>query len=366
MSGAETAAAVRALVPLDQLMRHDGVRLTRSSERTLMGKCFAPDHEDRAPSLVVYIDEQKFRCFGCGKHGDVINYVCYRDDLGPSSSPAAFQQALRTLNVLDTNALRDVQPLPPPPPPEGPSEEEYAAIALAGEFYHQALPYAKDALAYLRSRGVHRDLAMTLGLGFGRSGLHKALKRAGIDPAAALSIGLLSRGNGQAGEKLRDALGARVVVPEIAPSGAAVWLVGRSLPGARARHTYRNIRKRKPLLGHGRLPAGQDIVVVVEGPFDWLAGMAAGLPTVAVLGAPTIAAIDQLKEFRRVYLALDADDGGDEAAARIEAALGAAAVRVPLPEGANDVGELGKLGMPGALMLRRIVAQAGQAVQATA
>ena len=366
MSGAETAAAVRALVPLDQLMRHDGVRLTRSSERTLMGKCFARDHEDRAPSLVVYTDEQRFHCFGCGKHGDVINYVCYRDDLGPSSSPAAFQQALRTLNVLDTNALRDVQPLPPPPPPEGPSEEEYAAIAIAGEFYHQALPYAKDALAYLRSRGVRRDLAMALGLGFGRSGLDKALKRAGVDPAAALSIGLLSRDNGKAGEKLRETLSGRVVVPEVAPSGAAVWLVGRSLPGTPARHTYRNLRKRKPLLGHGRLPAGRDVVVVVEGPFDWLAGMAAGLPTVAVLGAPTIAAIDQLREFRRVYLALDADDGGDEAAARIVEALGAAAVRVPLPEGANDVGDLGKLGMPGALMLRRIVAEAGQAVQAAA
>ncbi|MYI82250.1 MAG: toprim domain-containing protein [Chloroflexi bacterium] len=366
MSGAETAAAVRALVPLDQLMLDDGVRLTRSSERSLMGRCFARDHDDRAPSLVVYTDEQKFRCFGCGKHGDVINYVCYRDDLGPSSSRAAFQEALRILNVLDTNILRDVQPLPPAPPPEGPSEEEYAAIALAGEFYHQALPYAKDALAYLRSRGVHRDLAMALGLGFGRAGLHTALKRAGIDPAAALSIGLLSRRNGNAAGKLREPLGARVVVPEIAPTGAAVWLVGRSLPGSRVRHTYRNIRKRKPLLGHGRLPAGQGVVVVVEGPFDWLAAMAAGLPAVAVLGAPTIAAIEQLKAFRRVYLALDADDGGDEAAARIEEALGAAAVRVPLPEGANDVGDLGKLGMPGALMLRRIVAQAGRAAQAAA
>ncbi|MXY16764.1 MAG: hypothetical protein F4Y57_07150, partial [Acidobacteria bacterium] len=98
----------------------------------------------------------------------------------------------------------------------------------------------------------------------------------------------------------------------------------------------------------------------------WLAAMAAGLPAGAVLGAPTIAAIEQLKAFRRVYLALDADDGGDEAAARIEEALGAAAVRVPLPEGANDVGDLGKLGMPGALMLRRIVAQAGRAAQAAA
>jgi len=366
MSSAETAAAVRALVPLDQLMRHDGVRLTRASERSLMGKCFARDHDDRAPSLVVWTDEQKFRCFGCGKHGDVINYVCYRDGLGPSSSRTAFQEALRTLNVLDASALREVEPLPPPPPPEPPTEEEYAATALAGEFYRQALPYAKGALAYLRERGIQRNLAMELSLGFGRSGLYGALKRAGIDPEAAISIGLLSRGNGKGGGRLQETMGRRIVIPEIAPSGAAIWLVGRSLPGARAAHTYRNIRKRKPLLGHGRLATDQDVVVVVEGPFDWLAAMAAGLPAVAVLGAPTIAAIEQLKAFRRVYLALYADDGGDEAAARIEEALGATAVRVALPEGANDVGDLGKLGTPGALMLRRIVAQAGRAAQAAA
>ncbi len=39
------------------------------------GRCLAPDHEDRTPSMSVKLDTQTFRCFGCGAHGDVIDLV---------------------------------------------------------------------------------------------------------------------------------------------------------------------------------------------------------------------------------------------------------------------------------------------------
>jgi DNA primase len=41
----------------------------------LLGRCVAPDHEDRTPSMTVYTDAQRFKCYGCGAGGDVIDLV---------------------------------------------------------------------------------------------------------------------------------------------------------------------------------------------------------------------------------------------------------------------------------------------------
>ena len=40
---------------------------------SLSGLC--PFHNDRNPSLVVWPDSQRWRCFGCGVHGDVFSWV---------------------------------------------------------------------------------------------------------------------------------------------------------------------------------------------------------------------------------------------------------------------------------------------------
>ena len=43
----------------------------------LLGRCVSPDHTDRTPSMYVFPDEQRFKCFGigCGAHGDVLDLV---------------------------------------------------------------------------------------------------------------------------------------------------------------------------------------------------------------------------------------------------------------------------------------------------
>ena len=39
----------------------------------LLCRCVASDHEDRTPSMTVYTDSQKFRCYGCGIGGDLLD-----------------------------------------------------------------------------------------------------------------------------------------------------------------------------------------------------------------------------------------------------------------------------------------------------
>jgi hypothetical protein len=49
-----------------------GVKL-RSAGKNFTGIC--PLHGDSNPSLYVYPERKKFHCFGCGEHGDIVDFV---------------------------------------------------------------------------------------------------------------------------------------------------------------------------------------------------------------------------------------------------------------------------------------------------
>lgn len=45
----------------------------RSTANRLCGKC--PFHQEDSASFFIFTDDNHFHCFGCGEHGDVINYI---------------------------------------------------------------------------------------------------------------------------------------------------------------------------------------------------------------------------------------------------------------------------------------------------
>lgn len=103
---------------------------------------------------------------------------------------------------------------------------------------------------------------------------------------------------------------------------------------------YLTLRRSKPLLGWEQAQ-GSASVIVVEGVFDFLTLRSWGYPAVALLGTHTRPdLVEQLRTFRRVYLALDRDEGGAPATLKLMDVLGPAAVPVELPDGTKDVAEL--------------------------
>ena len=82
---------VKKTVPIEELIGKN-VPL-RPSGGMLVGLC--PFHEDHVPSLTVYPRTGTFHCYGCLKHGDVINFVRYRDRLG-------FKEAMDQLETTTT------------------------------------------------------------------------------------------------------------------------------------------------------------------------------------------------------------------------------------------------------------------------
>jgi DNA primase len=150
---------------------------------------------------------------------------------------------------------------------------------------------------------------------------------------AAIRVGLLGRDG-------REFLAGRVIVPEIR-RGEPVWLVGRTIEGNGGGPKYLGLPGAKPLLGW-ETALGSPMVILVEGVFDWLTLVQWGFPALALVGTRVRPEVLRAlgARFERVYLALDADDAGQQAAAAIATALGSRAVTVRLPHGIKDVAEL--------------------------
>jgi len=70
--GTIDVAAIRADFPIEDVVRAAGVEL-RATGQGFTGCC--PFHDDSTPSLSVGGVPDRFTCFGCGAHGDVIDFV---------------------------------------------------------------------------------------------------------------------------------------------------------------------------------------------------------------------------------------------------------------------------------------------------
>lgn len=98
------ATAIKSRVSLaDQLIK-DGHLLSRSGPNLV---CLCPFHEERSPSFTIFDD--KFKCFGCGKHGDVIDYIQHYRGIG-------FKEAKAYLGDYSMMPRDFVPPRPKPAP----------------------------------------------------------------------------------------------------------------------------------------------------------------------------------------------------------------------------------------------------------
>jgi DNA primase len=64
--------AIKDIVPIEQVAAEYGEFELLGNGR-LLGRCVAPDHEDRTPSMTIFINDKRFKCFGCGISGDMLD-----------------------------------------------------------------------------------------------------------------------------------------------------------------------------------------------------------------------------------------------------------------------------------------------------
>ena len=64
-------AELKKNIDLAQVVQEAGVGTQQQGSRQI-GLC--PFHDDKTPSFFIF-DNQRFKCFGCGENGDVVDFV---------------------------------------------------------------------------------------------------------------------------------------------------------------------------------------------------------------------------------------------------------------------------------------------------
>ncbi len=309
-------------------------------------KALCPFHEEKTASFTVNPDRQTFKCFGCGKGGNVFGFVMAREGL-------TFPEAVRKL------AAEKAIPVPDAArhDPEETSRIEgiRAALALAQDLYVRTLygPDGQSTRAYLAHRGFPPEAVAQFGLGLSPGkwdGLLEAARAKGLAPTVLEDAGLvLPR---ESGSGWYDRFRGRLMFPVSDHLGRIVTYGARTMTDEQPK--YLNgpetsvFKKGRTLYGLERakeaIPkAGH--AILMEGYTDVLMAHWHGLAA-AVAGMGTAFTTDQARLLgryaKRVVLLYDGDQAGRIAAEKSIDVLLSDGLEVKvalLPEG-KDVDEV--------------------------
>ena len=288
----------------------------RRSGKNYVGFC--PFHPNtRTPAFAVFPETGTWRCFGqCNTGGDIFTFVMKKEGWD-------FRQALQYLAERAGISLKAGER----PQEAGALKQWRSLLEEAVVFYqhHLQRPTGREALAYLKKRGLTAATLAAFGLGYAprqRDALVRYFVEKGISPATLAEVGLarIDEATGEA----RDYFHHRIMFPIRDAQGRPVGFGARTLDPEGV-PKYLN-SPTTPLFDKGRLLYGldragkairqKDRVVLVEGYMDVLALHQAGFEeTVSSMGTSlTPHQLRRLKNLtRNLYLALDPDPAGQQA-----------------------------------------------------
>src|SRR6266852_4425204 len=295
------------------------VRLKKTG-KDFSGLC--PFHQEKTPSFTVSPIKQIFYCFGCGKGGDVFNFIMEMEK-------CEFSEALRM--VAEKCGISMPRPKERSPGERKENQLRAALVEIHREaqtFFVQQLEgtlEGKAARAYLEDRGLDKDALARFGIGYAPSGgdlLLRHLKSKYAEKLLAES-GLISRD--QSG-RLFDRFRRRITFPISNEPGKVVAFGCRALGDDQPKYLNSPetpIYSKSNVLYHmDRAKEGirrQDFAILVEGYMDAIAVARAGISNV-VASCGTSLAEPQIKLLgrftRRVVVNYDPDAAGQTATER--------------------------------------------------
>ncbi len=364
MISPETIATIRDRTDIAALIL-ESVPSLKKRGRNWLGLC--PFHKEKTPSFNVNQDRGFFKCFGCGESGDAITFT--QKEYGYTFSEAVRYLAERAGIVIE----EDVRERTEVDRARKQKDDLYSVNALAATFFEEQLrkhPLRSFALDELARRGITPGAGGTVDEAlaafrvgyapFEWDGLADFLRRQGVSPIAAESVGLLAPRTSGSGHY--DRFRHRLMFAVMDTQGRVVAFSGRALadppnaevrPGAEKPAKYVN-SKESPVYTKGSALFGlfqarqaireAESAVVVEGNFDVFSLHARGMSNVvAPLGTAFTA--DQAKLLARyaqkVVLLFDGDAAGRKATRKsrepcMEAGLVARAAVLPDGEDPDD------------------------------
>ncbi|MBF0781045.1 MULTISPECIES: DNA primase [unclassified Granulicatella] len=294
---------------------------------------FCPFHDERTPSFSVSEEKQIYKCFSCGRAGNVFSFFMEKDGL-------TFVEAVKEVAELG-NVPVDIHVSDQIEREKSPEQlvvqNVIAMHQLAVEFYHHILLHTlegKTALTYLLERGFTKETIETFKIGVSPAQRHllvTLLKNQGYSEELIQQSGLVS----QYQDTLLDRFSNRIMFPLRNDKGEYVAFSGRVYLNDESRDTsefkepkYLNSPETK-VFNKGSFLFNLDLArptirktsefMLCEGFMDVLATWQAGITnSVASMGTSlTVQQIQQLKRLgNKVIIAYDGDEAGQKATDR--------------------------------------------------
>jgi len=288
-----------------------------------------PFHNEKTPSFTVSPNKQFYHCFGCGAHGTAVGFLMEYEHM---NFPEAVEDLARHVGIevqYETNSSFT-------PKTQKKDDSLYELLAKCDQYYRQQLrkhPQAKQAVEYLKQRGLSGEIAAEFGFGFAPPGwdnLQSHFANSADKIEKLISGGMLIKKDEN---KTYDRFRNRIMFPIRDRRGRTIGFGGRILPGTEEKGSkppakYLNSPE-TPLFHKGQELYGlyearqalRDIprLLVVEGYMDVVALAQFGIRNaVATLGTATTE--EHLHKLFRltkeVVFCFDGDRAGRDAAWR--------------------------------------------------
>ena len=286
------------------------------------GNC--PFHDEKTPSFVVSPIKGIYKCFGCGKGGNVITFI---QELQAASYPEALKYIAEKYNIeIIEESLTEEQKNK-----LSARESLFIATRFANEYFQNSLWNTTEgktiALSYFKERGFSEETIKKFNLGYSpkkQNSFEKAGLKAGFDKQVLIASSLIGKNEK---EKSYDKFRERIIFPIHSYSGKVVGFGGRSFnPDSKSKYlnSGETLIYDKSKVLYGLNFSKQEIrkidkCFVVEGYTDVISMYQNGIKNV-VSASGTALGSSQIKLVKRltknIVLLFDADNAGKKASIR--------------------------------------------------
>ena len=288
----------------------------------MLGLC--PFHNEKTPSFTVSPAKGIYKCFGCGKAGNSVNFIMEHEHY---SYPEALKYLARKYNI----EVEEKEQTPEQLLELNEKESLYNLNLFAQQYFTKSLLETAEGksvgLSYFKERGIREDLIHKFQLGFSPDKWDAFSENAmqnGYKKEFLIKTGLsLEKDN-----RLYDRFHSRVIFPIHSPSGRVIGFGGRILGSDKNRPKYVNspesdiYNKSKTLYGiyfAKNAIISKDNCLLVEGYTDVISMHQAGIDNV-VASSGTSLTHDQVHMIQRytsnISILYDGDPAGIKASFR--------------------------------------------------
>jgi len=320
---------LKASVDLVAVVQSRGVKLTEQG-KDYVGLC--PFHKEKTPSFHVTPSKNLFHCLGCDAGGSVIDFIMRQDGLTKSQAVAWLKEHSGNIFARTAPAAAPARILKP--------EDAEALLRRVVKFYVRTLRKDAGGLSYLKQRNL-TDAAMleVFQIGYSNGSLLRALPKSGDLIRNLKTLGVL---NAKGQEHFRGC----VTVPIFDAAGKVSGIYGRRVNDAEPRHLYLPGPHRGVF--NGAAAKASQSLFITEAIFDALSLWQAGQRNVIALYGANGWTDDHAQLLKdngttEIYLALDNDQAGEEATAKLKGEILPPLVKqihvVKWPEGVKDAND---------------------------